>query len=146
VFLPSCCISTGAIIPNDRQAAIVSERNEASTAGRLALMVIITEGAIAAVFFSPDLAVRSAHRHIEAIQCLFLTRVPIECLSPSGMLTGGGRHAELLLTSNVDTLSRAGALRDPGRVDVGSSRKSALLRIFCMSLICLLLREVLEEG
>lgn len=74
--------------------------------------------------------------------------MPVKCLSPSGMLTSGGRHAELLLPPNVDTLGRAGALGNPSRVDVRGRCESGLLgwTYSRIGLICLLLLKVLEEG
>ena len=51
------CVTTGAVITQDRQAAVVSERDKAAAAARLALVVFVTQSTIATIQTSPNLAV-----------------------------------------------------------------------------------------
>ena len=49
-------VSRGAVIAENRQASMVSEGDEGTAAAGLALVIIVTKCAIAAVKFTPDLA------------------------------------------------------------------------------------------
>ena len=61
------------------------------------------------------------------------------------MLACGRRHAELFLSTDIDALGGAGALGDPGRVDVNGRGLLCRLRVSIVTLPGLLL-EVHEQS
>ena len=60
----------------------------------------------------------------------------VESLAPGRVVTGTCSDAEFFLTTDIDTLGGAGALRDPSRVDVRN-----YIRVCVISLLL----EVLQE-
>ena len=99
------CVTTGTVITQDRQAAVVSERDKAAAAARLALVVFVTQSTIATIQTSPNLAVGQRLRDLEGVKCLLFLRVTVESFAPSCLLTSGRCHAELFLIANIDALS-----------------------------------------
>ena len=110
VHVLSRSVPTGAVIAQRRQTAIICEGDKVSTAAGLtgvrygqplkrithgmraaglALLIIVTEGAIAAIKVTPHFAVGHAHWHLKAVQRGFFLRVMIECLPPCRVLASG---------------------------------------------------------
>lgn len=118
---PSSCITTRAIVSNNRQTASVSERDKVSAAARLTLMILVTKRAITAVQVAPNLTVGHAHWNLKRVQLVGTLFVAIEGLAPLRMLASRRRHTELFLSADVNTLCGASSLRDPGRVDMAHS-------------------------
>jgi len=100
----SSCISTGAVITQDRQAAVVSERDKATAAARLALVVFIAQSTIATIESAPNLTVRQRHWDLVVVKCLFFFRMAVESFAPSCLLASGCCHAELFLVADIDAL------------------------------------------
>lgn len=98
------CITTSTIITQDRQAAIVSERDKAAAAARLALVVFVTQSTITAIQSSPNLTVRQRHWDLEVVKCQLFFRVAIESFAPGCLLASGCCYAELFHIANIDTL------------------------------------------
>ena len=143
VHVLSRSVPTGAVIAQRRQTAIIREGDKVSTAAGLALLIIVTEGAIAAIKVTPHFAVGHAHWHLKAIQRGFFLRVTIECLPPCRVLASGRCNAELLFTPDIDAFGRAGTFGHPSWVDM--RRDTIIIFVHWLSLIGLLL-EMLEEG
>ena len=75
-------VTSGTVITKNGQTALMRERDKVSTAARLALMILVTEGAIAAIQLSPHLAMRHAHGQLEVFEGLLPHLVFIEGLPP----------------------------------------------------------------
>ena len=98
------CITTGTVITQDRQAAVVSERDKAAAAARLALVVFVTQSSITTIETSPNLTVRQRHWDLVFVKCHLFFGVAVESFAPGCLLASGCCYAELFLIANIDTL------------------------------------------
>ena len=79
----SRCITSRTILAQNWQSALVRERDKVAAAARLALEVLVAEGAITAVQVAPDLAVRHTHWNLEVVELIVRRFVALKSFAPS---------------------------------------------------------------